>query len=114
MPRPLTSAADLACTAKGPVGIGPGRSGLLVGGAPVLTAADWPGSPPWTVTCPVTKDKGGCTLLTGAPTAGVSTSLLVGGQGVLLDTVRGPTDATHTVALAVPGSAGQTDLEVAR
>ncbi len=114
MPRPLTTDASLACTAKGVVSIGPSRSSLLVGGAPVLTTAHWPGSPPWTVGCTLTKDKGGCSMVTGAPTAGVSTVLIVGGQGVLLDTVSGPTDASHTIAVSVPGTAGQGDLEVAR
>lgn len=106
----------LKCSHQGQAKLSSGDSRLTVDGKAAVVSgqevgvsfAD--GSPGVTVPCPFTTNAGEspCTA-TSAATAGLSTKLLVGGLGVLLDTATGQTvnkpPATWSVA-----DAGQSKL----
>ncbi|WP_405825649.1 hypothetical protein OG241_49180 [Streptomyces sp. NBC_01390] len=103
MPAVLTTASKLACVHQGTVRATAGQHTLTVDGSPVLLADDL-----------------GLAVISGciaqapcvrisAVTAGVSTTLTVGGRPVLLATAKGTTNAGTWQA----SDAGQTKLEAA-
>ncbi|MEU4477940.1 hypothetical protein AB0F68_07750 [Micromonospora sp. NPDC023966] len=113
MPAVLTTDSTIKCAHSGTVVAQASTSALTAAGSPVLVQADLLAA---TVTgCTNTNTNAGETpcLKVTSVTAGLSTTLSVGGQPVLLDTAKGLTNATPPrPVLWQVDSAGQTVLEV--
>ncbi|GLY16389.1 hypothetical protein LWF15_29870 [Kineosporia rhizophila] len=112
MPAVLTTASTLKCAHQGTVMVQASTSALSAGGSPVLVQADLLAA---TVAgCTNTNAAAGqvpCAKVT-AVTAGMSTTLSVAGQPVMLQTAQGLTNAVPPLpVLWQVESAGQSVLE---
>jgi hypothetical protein len=114
MPLVITEKASIACANHGSIKPSASQGKLKVDGASVLVLGDLKAKP-----------ISGCTIVTDAQTAmlqcqltvaeqgGVAAKLTVGGKGVLLQTVSGPTNGTLSGTLQKwsVSDAGQSKLK---
>ncbi|MGW7528517.1 hypothetical protein [Streptomyces sp. NPDC054783] len=111
MPSVLTTASVLQCIHGGTLTVPAGSTALMVDGQPVLVQGDLAGAA--IAGCANTNASAGqtpCLKVTSVLT-GLSTTLTVRGQPVLLDTAQGLTNATPpTPVMWQVVSAGQTKL----
>lgn len=104
----LTETSSVKCNHTGSVQLRAGQSKLTVNGNKVLVDGDLNGATISSCTTPSTQSSSPCATVTSA-LGGVAQKLKVGGSGVLLDTITGPTSGVPPATFSVT-DAGQTKL----
>lgn len=101
MPFILSANAVIECPHGGKVTVIPGQEKVLAGGAPMLRAADIEGAPIAGCTFPPTPATVPCTAVAAVLPGSWATTVLAGGQPVLLQTLIAMTNGVPPVPVIV-------------